>query len=66
MRTGNHSHTPAPLTAEELKEKRDTRNEKQERIDARVQQWMESTNELANTLAVEFDMTARYFLDIFF
>jgi hypothetical protein len=66
MRTGNHSQKPAPLTAEQLKEKRAERNDKQARIDARVQQWMESTNELAHSMATEFDMEPRYFLDIFF
>ncbi|KAJ7841160.1 hypothetical protein B0H14DRAFT_2360304 [Mycena olivaceomarginata] len=66
MRTGNHSKKPAPLTAEQLKEKRAERNDKQARIDARVQQWMESTNELANSMAAEFDMAPCYFLDIFF
>ncbi|KAF8200637.1 hypothetical protein K438DRAFT_1582710, partial [Mycena galopus ATCC 62051] len=55
-----------PLTAEQQKEKRDTRNNKQEKIDAAVQKWMEDTNELANRLAEEFDMKPRYFLDIFF
>ncbi|KAJ7860596.1 hypothetical protein B0H14DRAFT_3446004 [Mycena olivaceomarginata] len=66
MRTGNHSKKAAPLTAEQLKEKRAPRNDKQVCIDVRVQQWMESTNELANTMAAEFDMEPRYFLDIFF
>ncbi|KAJ6608005.1 hypothetical protein B0H10DRAFT_1955755 [Mycena sp. CBHHK59/15] len=33
---------------------------------ARVQQWMEDTNQLAQTMATEFDMESRYFLDIFF
>ncbi|KAJ6550324.1 hypothetical protein B0H19DRAFT_1093671 [Mycena capillaripes] len=66
MRTGNHSHPPAPRTADQLKEKREERIGKQERIDARVQQWMESTNELATTLGKEFELSTRYFLDIFF
>ncbi|KAJ7205816.1 hypothetical protein GGX14DRAFT_568713 [Mycena pura] len=66
MRTGNHSKKAAPLTAGQLEEKRAARNDKQARIDARVQQWMESTNELAQSMATEFDMQPRYFLDIFF
>ncbi|KAJ7192580.1 hypothetical protein GGX14DRAFT_479933 [Mycena pura] len=66
MRTGNHSKKAAPLTAEQLAEKREARNDKQARIDARVQQWMASTNELAQSMATEFDMQPRYFLDIFF
>ncbi|KAJ7259985.1 hypothetical protein B0H12DRAFT_1014261 [Mycena haematopus] len=66
IRTGNHSKKPAPLTTEQLKEKRAAREDKQARIDARVQQWMESTNELAQSMATEFDMEPRYFLDIFF
>ncbi|KAJ7786856.1 hypothetical protein B0H14DRAFT_2630018 [Mycena olivaceomarginata] len=57
MRTGNHSEKAAPLTAEQLKEKHTARNDKQ---------WMESTNELANTIATEFNMEPCYFLDIFF
>ncbi|KAJ7301257.1 hypothetical protein DFH08DRAFT_724488 [Mycena albidolilacea] len=66
IRTGNHSHNPAPRTAEQLKEKRDARAEKQSRIEAYVQKWMEDTNQLAQTMATEFDMEPRYFLDIFF
>jgi hypothetical protein len=66
IRTGNHSHKPAPRTAEQLKEKRDARAEKQSRIEAYVQKWMEDTNQLAQTMAMEFDMEPRYFLDIFF
>ncbi|KAJ7229516.1 hypothetical protein B0H12DRAFT_1029962 [Mycena haematopus] len=56
----------APLTAEQQKEKRDARQVKQARIDTYVQKWMEDTNTLANTMAEEFDMKPRYFLDIFF
>ncbi|KAJ6521708.1 hypothetical protein B0H19DRAFT_1043656 [Mycena capillaripes] len=66
IRTGNHSHKPAPRTAEKLKEKRDARADKQGRIETRVQQWMEDTNQLAQAMATEFDMDSRYFLDIFF
>ncbi|KAJ7793218.1 hypothetical protein B0H14DRAFT_2197307, partial [Mycena olivaceomarginata] len=55
-----------PLTAEQQKEKRDSRNDKQTRIDARVRKWMEDTNSLANELGEEFDMKPHYFLDIFF
>jgi hypothetical protein len=56
----------APLTAEQQKEKRDERQLKQARIDAYVEKWMEDTNNLANTMAAEFDLKPRYFLDIFF
>ncbi|KAJ7692023.1 hypothetical protein B0H14DRAFT_2419927 [Mycena olivaceomarginata] len=66
IRTGSHSQKTAPRTAEQLKEKRDARAEKQSRIDARVQKWMEDTNQLARSMATEFDMEPRYFLDIFF
>ncbi|KAJ7175578.1 hypothetical protein C8R46DRAFT_891064 [Mycena filopes] len=56
----------APLTADQQKEKRDARNEKQARIDTQVQKWMEDTNDLAIKMGEEFDMKPRYFLDIFF
>ncbi|KAJ7785380.1 hypothetical protein B0H14DRAFT_2630594 [Mycena olivaceomarginata] len=56
----------APLTAEQQKEKRDERQLKQARIDAYVEKWREDTNNLANTMAAEFDLKPRYFLDIFF
>jgi hypothetical protein len=66
MRTGNHSHKPTPRTTEQLKEKQQARNDRQTRIDACVQKWMEDTNKLAHTMGTEFDMEPRYFLDIFF
>ncbi|KAJ7020930.1 hypothetical protein C8F04DRAFT_929748, partial [Mycena alexandri] len=56
----------APLTAQQQKEKRDARQEKQERMDAKVRKWMDDPNELANTMALEFDVKPRYILDIFF
>jgi hypothetical protein len=56
----------APLTTEQQKEKAAARAEKQAHIDVYVQKWMEDMANLAATMATEFDMKPRYFLDIFF
>ncbi|KAJ7306241.1 hypothetical protein DFH08DRAFT_975982 [Mycena albidolilacea] len=56
----------APLTVEDLQEKRVKREEKKAVIDAAVQEWRDFTYAKANMLAARFDMKARYFLDIFF
>jgi hypothetical protein len=55
-----------PLTTEQQKEKAAARAKKQARIDVYGQKWMEDTANLAATMATEFDMKPRYFLDIFF
>ncbi|KAF7341569.1 hypothetical protein MSAN_02053800 [Mycena sanguinolenta] len=56
----------APLTAEEKKEKRDERAEKQENIDRDVAEWFSYTEAKAIELAKKYDKRPRYFLDIFF
>ncbi|KAJ7018509.1 hypothetical protein C8F04DRAFT_1277650 [Mycena alexandri] len=56
----------APLTADQQKEKREARSEKQGRMDEQVRKWMEDTNETAEKMAAEFDVKPRYILDIFF
>jgi hypothetical protein len=56
----------APLSAEEIKRKATARAEKQEKIDAAVDEWREYTNRIAHDLAEQFDMKPRYFFDIFF
>jgi hypothetical protein len=61
----NAPQKSAPLTAEQQKEKHDTCHGKQVLIDAAIQKWMEETNELANKLAVQFNLKPQYFLDIF-
>ncbi|KAJ7853295.1 hypothetical protein B0H14DRAFT_3450278 [Mycena olivaceomarginata] len=66
MRNGIPPKKTAPLTTEQRKEKRDARQDKQARIDARVRKFFDDTNALANDMAAEFDMKPRYFLDIFF
>ncbi|KAJ7279764.1 hypothetical protein C8J57DRAFT_1502402 [Mycena rebaudengoi] len=56
----------APLAADELKEKRAKRADRQAAIDEAVSEWREYTNMKAQELAAIYDMKPRYFLDIFF
>ena len=66
IRTGRVTTKPAPLSAEQLKEKRAATAKKQEAIDDVVNEWRDYTNEKASELAIKFDMKARYFLELFF
>ncbi|KAJ6617353.1 hypothetical protein B0H10DRAFT_1797641 [Mycena sp. CBHHK59/15] len=56
----------APLTTDQRQAKIEERATRQARIDAKVQEWRAYTLNLANEYAAEFDLSTRYFLDIFF
>ncbi|KAJ6573651.1 hypothetical protein B0H10DRAFT_1735203, partial [Mycena sp. CBHHK59/15] len=56
----------APLTATQLKEKREKRETRQAEIDAAMDEWRSHTNDKAAELAEHFDLKPRYFLDMFF
>ncbi|KAJ7170275.1 hypothetical protein C8R43DRAFT_1120708 [Mycena crocata] len=56
----------APIPAEHLKKKKDEHERKQVKMDDTVREWMEATHAKAQELATLFDMSPRYFLDIFF
>ncbi|KAJ6602308.1 hypothetical protein B0H10DRAFT_1823204 [Mycena sp. CBHHK59/15] len=66
IRVDKPSKKSAPLTATQVKEKREERETRQAEIDAAVEEWRALTNDKANELAERFDMKPRYFLDIFF
>ena len=66
VRIRHANHKSAPLTAKQKKDKAIQRQDKQDAIDAAVDEWFESTMAKANELAERFDKKQRYFLDIFF
>ncbi|KAJ6619192.1 hypothetical protein B0H10DRAFT_1794122, partial [Mycena sp. CBHHK59/15] len=55
-----------PQTKEQLKQKRDDRKVRQEKIDATVEEWRVYAFAKAEELATVFDLKLRYFLDMFF
>jgi len=57
---------PAPLTAEQKKDKREAREHTKAAIDTEVDKWFSSTMAKAEELAERFGKKPCYFLDIFF
>ncbi|KAJ6623196.1 hypothetical protein B0H10DRAFT_1787022 [Mycena sp. CBHHK59/15] len=55
-----------PQTKEQLKQKRDDRKVRQEKIDAAVEEWRAYTFAKAEELATVFDLKPHYFLVVFF
>ncbi|KAJ7223777.1 hypothetical protein C8J57DRAFT_1094166, partial [Mycena rebaudengoi] len=56
----------APLGAEQKKALKEKHDDKQERMDARVNKWFTDTMALAEELAIEFKVKPKYFHDVFF
>ncbi|KAJ7027669.1 hypothetical protein C8F04DRAFT_925165, partial [Mycena alexandri] len=56
----------APLGPDQKRERKESREDKQRRIDAAVSTWFSDTMALAEKLAEEFDMKPKYFHDLFF
>ncbi|KAJ7803496.1 hypothetical protein B0H13DRAFT_1671678 [Mycena leptocephala] len=56
----------APLGPEQKQERKDAREKKQARIDAHVNKWFSDTMALAEEMAEEFNMKAKYFHELFF
>ena len=60
------SYRWAPIPAQQQREKRDARQEKQQAINDAVSEWYLYMIAKANDLAERFNKKPRYFLDIFF
>lgn len=55
-----------PLTTEQREDKLRAHKEREARINAKVQEWVSYTLNLAEELGNEFEKKPRYFLDLFF
>ncbi|KAJ7743994.1 hypothetical protein B0H14DRAFT_2406887 [Mycena olivaceomarginata] len=55
----------AARSAQKLKSEREAHEERQRRIDKHSEEWWDYTRKKAQTMATEFDMKERYFLDLF-